>query len=79
MTPPRRSRASRWATPDDVAAALRKWEEVGYDGINFFANFMEVLPQQYVLDSMRMFAEDVMPQFKDASRCTQPRRRSGAG
>ena len=51
-------------TPDDVAAAIRKWEAVGYDGINFFANFMEVLPQQYVLDSMRMFAEHVMPQFK---------------
>ena len=55
-------------TPDDVAAAIRKWEAVGYDGINFFANFMEVLPQQYVLDSMRMFAEHVMPQFKDAPR-----------
>ena len=25
---------------------------------------MEVLPQQYVLDSMRLFAEEVMPQFK---------------
>ena len=53
-------------TPDDVAAAIRKWEAVGYDGINFFTNFMEVLPQQYVLDSMRMFAEQVMPQFKHA-------------
>ncbi len=51
-------------TPDDVAAAIRQWEEVGYDGINFFLNFMEVLPQEYVLDSMRLFAETVMPQFK---------------
>jgi len=53
-------------TPDDVAAALRKWEAVGYDGINFFINFMEVLPQQYVLDSMRLFAAEVMPQFRQA-------------
>jgi alkanesulfonate monooxygenase SsuD/methylene tetrahydromethanopterin reductase-like flavin-dependent oxidoreductase (luciferase family) len=50
--------------PDDVANALRQWEAVGYDGINFIAQFMEVLPQQYVLDSMRLFAEEVMPQFK---------------
>jgi alkanesulfonate monooxygenase SsuD/methylene tetrahydromethanopterin reductase-like flavin-dependent oxidoreductase (luciferase family) len=53
-------------TPDDVAAAIRKWESVGYDGINFLVNFMEVLPQQYVLDSMRMFAEEVMPAFQEA-------------
>ena len=59
-------------TPDDVAAALRKWEEVGFDGINFFVNFMEVLPQQQVLDSMRLFAREVMPQFKDQSARTIP-------
>ena len=52
--------------PDDVAAALRQWESVGYDGINFIVNFMEVLPQRYVLDSMRLFAEEVLPRFKDA-------------
>ena len=53
-------------TPDDVAAAVRMWESIGYDGINFIAQFMEILPQQYVLDSMRLFAEEVMPQFKTA-------------
>jgi alkanesulfonate monooxygenase SsuD/methylene tetrahydromethanopterin reductase-like flavin-dependent oxidoreductase (luciferase family) len=53
-------------TPDDVAAAIRQWEAIGYDGINFIAQFMEVVPQQYVLDSMRLFAEEVMPQFKGA-------------
>jgi alkanesulfonate monooxygenase SsuD/methylene tetrahydromethanopterin reductase-like flavin-dependent oxidoreductase (luciferase family) len=52
--------------PDDVAAAIRKWESIGYDGINFLLNFMEVLPQEYVLDSMRLFAKEVMPQFKQA-------------
>jgi hypothetical protein len=51
-----------------VAAAIRQWEAVGYDGINFIAQFMEVVPQQYVLDSMRLFAEEVMPQFKVAPR-----------
>ena len=55
-------------TPDDVAGAIRQWEAIGYDGINFIAQFMEVVPQQYVLDSMRLFAEEVMPQFKHSSK-----------
>jgi len=59
-------------TPDDVAAAIRQWEAVGYDGINFFVNFMEVLPQQYILDSMRLFAREVMPQFKDPAQQPVP-------
>jgi alkanesulfonate monooxygenase SsuD/methylene tetrahydromethanopterin reductase-like flavin-dependent oxidoreductase (luciferase family) len=51
-------------TPDDVAGAISRWESAGYDGINFLVNFMEVLPQQYVLDSLRLFAAEVMPRFK---------------
>ena len=38
-------------TPDDVADAITAWENVGFDGINFIHQFMEVVPQQYVLDS----------------------------
>jgi alkanesulfonate monooxygenase SsuD/methylene tetrahydromethanopterin reductase-like flavin-dependent oxidoreductase (luciferase family) len=54
-------------TPDDVAAAVTHCENVGFDGINFIHQFMEVVPQQYVLDSMRLFAEEVMPRFKTSS------------
>jgi hypothetical protein len=54
-------------TPDDVADAIAAWENVGFDGINFIHQFMEVVPQQYVLDSMRLFAEEVMPRFKKTS------------
>jgi alkanesulfonate monooxygenase SsuD/methylene tetrahydromethanopterin reductase-like flavin-dependent oxidoreductase (luciferase family) len=62
-------------TPDDVADAVSKWEAVGYDGINFFINAMEVLPQRCVLDSLRLFAEEVMPRFKQ----TAAREAVGAG
>ena len=55
-------------TPDDVTDAIVAWENVGFDGINFICQFMEVLPQQYVLDSMRLFAEEVMPRFKTGDR-----------
>ena len=54
-------------TPDDVTAAIRLWESIGFDGINFIAQFMEVVPQQQVLDSIRLFGEEVLPAFKDAS------------
>ena len=54
-------------TPDDVAAAIRLWESIGFDGINFIAQFMEIVPQQQVLDSIRLFGEEVLPAFKDAS------------
>jgi hypothetical protein len=50
-----------------VADAIAAWENVGFDGINFIHQFMEVVPQQYVLDSMRLFAEEVMPRFKDVT------------
>jgi len=50
-------------------------EAVGFDGINFIHQFMEVVPQQYVLDSMRLFAEEVMPQFQ--GRPEEPATRRG--
>ena len=58
-------------TPDDVADAITAWENVGFDGINFIHQFMEVVPQQYVLDSMRLFAEEVMPRFKTGTRAAR--------
>ena len=53
--------------PDDVTEAIRMWEAIGFDGLNFIVNFMEVLPQQYVLDSLRLFGEEVLPRFKAAA------------
>jgi alkanesulfonate monooxygenase SsuD/methylene tetrahydromethanopterin reductase-like flavin-dependent oxidoreductase (luciferase family) len=52
--------------PDLVAAAIERWEAVGIDGINFLVNALEVLPQEQVLESMRLFATEVMPRFRKA-------------
>ena len=54
--------------PDLVAAAIERWESVGVDGINFLVNALEVLPQEQVLESMRLFATEVMPRFSEATR-----------
>jgi alkanesulfonate monooxygenase SsuD/methylene tetrahydromethanopterin reductase-like flavin-dependent oxidoreductase (luciferase family) len=50
--------------PDIIVAALKRWESLGLTGINFLLNGLEVVPQEQVLASMRLFANEVMPQFR---------------
>jgi alkanesulfonate monooxygenase SsuD/methylene tetrahydromethanopterin reductase-like flavin-dependent oxidoreductase (luciferase family) len=49
--------------PDHVLEVIRRWESIGVDGINFLVNGLETVPQAAVLDSMRVFASEVMPKF----------------
>jgi alkanesulfonate monooxygenase SsuD/methylene tetrahydromethanopterin reductase-like flavin-dependent oxidoreductase (luciferase family) len=49
--------------PQQIVAAVKRWESIGVDQINFLLNAAEVLPQQEVLDSLRLFAREVMPAF----------------
>ncbi len=44
--------------PDIIGAAIERWESVGVTGINFLLNALESVPQQQVLDSMRLFARE---------------------
>jgi hypothetical protein len=37
---------------------------MGLTGINFLVNALEIVPQADVLDSMRLFAAEVMPRFR---------------
>ena len=50
--------------PRRIVEAIRRWESIGVDGINFILNGMETVPQAEVLDSLRLFAKEVMPQFR---------------
>jgi alkanesulfonate monooxygenase SsuD/methylene tetrahydromethanopterin reductase-like flavin-dependent oxidoreductase (luciferase family) len=52
--------------PERIVRALKKWEAVGVDRVNFLLNTMEIIPQADVLDSLRLFAQEVMPAFRDA-------------
>ena len=49
--------------PQQVIQAIKRWESIGVDEVNFLQNAVEVLPQEQVLDSMRLFAREVMPAF----------------
>jgi hypothetical protein len=44
------------------------WESIGVDAINFLVNTAETIPQDQVLDSMRLFAREVMPHFASGAR-----------
>jgi alkanesulfonate monooxygenase SsuD/methylene tetrahydromethanopterin reductase-like flavin-dependent oxidoreductase (luciferase family) len=53
--------------PERILKAMQNWEATGADCVNFILNCMEEIPQQKVLDSLRLFAKEVMPHFrKDA-------------
>jgi hypothetical protein len=50
--------------PERITRALRRWEEVGVDCVNFLLNTNEIIPQADVLASLRLFAREVMPAFR---------------
>ena len=50
--------------PDRLIEELRRWESVGIDGVNFICNTCELIPQDEVLDSLRLFASEVMPKLR---------------
>jgi alkanesulfonate monooxygenase SsuD/methylene tetrahydromethanopterin reductase-like flavin-dependent oxidoreductase (luciferase family) len=49
--------------PRRIIEVTRRWESIGVDNVNFLLNAAEILEQQEVLDSMRLFAREVMPAF----------------
>ncbi len=49
--------------PAQVIQAIKRWESIGVDEINFLVNSAEVLSQEEVLASMRLFGREVMPSF----------------
>jgi alkanesulfonate monooxygenase SsuD/methylene tetrahydromethanopterin reductase-like flavin-dependent oxidoreductase (luciferase family) len=52
--------------PARIIDVVKKWEAVGVDRINFLLNAAETVPQEEVLNSMRLFAAEVMPAFADS-------------
>jgi alkanesulfonate monooxygenase SsuD/methylene tetrahydromethanopterin reductase-like flavin-dependent oxidoreductase (luciferase family) len=49
--------------PARVTKAIKTWESTGVDQVNFLLNALETIPQEQVLNSLRLFAKEVMPQF----------------
>jgi len=58
--------------PEHLVRTIKRWESIGVTGINFLLNAMEMIPQQQVVDSMKLFAREVMPQFRSAGERDKP-------
>jgi hypothetical protein len=54
--------------PEHCIKQLKWWEEVGVDRMCFLINTGETIPNEKVLQSLRLFAKEVMPQFTRAER-----------
>lgn len=54
--------------PPAIIDAIKRWESVGVDQVNFLVNACEILPQEQVLESLRLFAREVIPAFQDSRR-----------
>jgi alkanesulfonate monooxygenase SsuD/methylene tetrahydromethanopterin reductase-like flavin-dependent oxidoreductase (luciferase family) len=54
--------------PSQIIAALKGWEAVGIDTMNFLINCLEFIPQEQILESLRLFAREVMPHFAEPAR-----------
>jgi hypothetical protein len=50
--------------PKHIIEVIKSWENTGVDCVNFLLNALETVPQQEVLNSLRLFAKEVMPAFK---------------
>jgi len=49
--------------PQRIIEVIKRWESIGVDNLNFLLNAAEILNQDEVLESMRLFAREVMPAF----------------
>ena len=58
--------------PARIIEVTKNWESLGVDNMNFLLNAAEILDQQEVLDSMRLFAREVMPAFPRPARAETP-------
>jgi alkanesulfonate monooxygenase SsuD/methylene tetrahydromethanopterin reductase-like flavin-dependent oxidoreductase (luciferase family) len=47
--------------PAHIVEVAKRWESIGVDNVNFLLNAAEILRQNEVLESMRLFAREVMP------------------
>lgn len=57
--------------PKDIIEAVKGWESTGVDAMNFLLNANETVPQEEVLDSLRLFAREVIPHFKEEPAAAQ--------
>ncbi len=51
--------------PHHIIQNIKKWEDVGVDGLIFSISWGTAIEQEQVLNSLRLFAKEVMPHFAE--------------
>jgi alkanesulfonate monooxygenase SsuD/methylene tetrahydromethanopterin reductase-like flavin-dependent oxidoreductase (luciferase family) len=51
--------------PKQIVEAVKRWESIGIDEINFLLNAVEMIPHAEVMASLELFAREVMPAFDE--------------
>ena len=64
--------------PEQIIKNIKAWEEVGIDRLMFFVAYGNRLPQHDVIRSMKAFARDVMPKFKEPEPKAEPEKQPAA-
>ena len=54
-----------FGTPNEIVAKLRQYEALGVNIFNYNANFG--LPHDVAVRSLRLFAREVMPHFRESA------------
>lgn len=49
--------------PEQLVATVKRWEAAGVDELTFLIQSRELIPQQEVLDSLRLVGREVIPHF----------------
>ena len=65
-------------SPHTIIKQLKLWEEIGVDRMVFIINTAEVIPQEKVLRSLRLFAQEVMPAMDKQATAARPRGKAKA-
>ncbi|HEX9258145.1 MAG TPA: hypothetical protein VF855_01310, partial [Acidimicrobiales bacterium] len=58
--------------PDHLSRVIERWNSIGIDGINFVIDTAGAIPHEMVLDSLRLFAAEVMPRFRTPEQLAAP-------
>jgi alkanesulfonate monooxygenase SsuD/methylene tetrahydromethanopterin reductase-like flavin-dependent oxidoreductase (luciferase family) len=65
--------------PQRIIKLIKRYESAGFDAVNFLLTGIEGTPQEKILASLRLFAKEVMPQFRRGEPARDESARRAAG
>ncbi len=54
--------------PNQIISTVKRWEAAGVDSLCFILNYLELIQQPRVLESLKLFGKEVIPKFQSHNR-----------